>query len=344
MTALRPPARRAPGLPARPRRARRLRRLLDRDARDVAGRQQRADLPAGRSTRAADRAGRRRHVQRLWRPAHPRLAPGAGGRHRPPARRSSSTSATAVAARSRSSGWSGRRPATPTSSWTRAGRGARWSPGDTPDIEDVPATGQFPGFATRGIDDPRTLLLPAPDHRRRPGVGGRDRAIRSSIPSGSSSPGRARVAGSRWPWPASRRRVRAAAIDVPFMCHWRRAIERHRRRPVSRGHALPRDPARPCRPGLRDPRLRRRPAVRGAGERPGPLLGRAHGRGLPALDGLRGVQPLRRPARHPGLVVQRSRRRPAPPAGASGSPSSRGLGIDPWQGAPAVSRPRRPGR
>ena len=33
------------------------------------------------------------------------------------------------------------------------------------------------------------------------------------------------MAGWRWPWRACRASVRAALVDVPFLCHWRRATE-----------------------------------------------------------------------------------------------------------------------
>jgi cephalosporin-C deacetylase len=104
------------------------------------------------------------------------------------------------------------------------GQGSTWSPGDTPDIEPVAATGQHPGFTTRGIDDPRTYyyrrlmtdaVLATEAAARHPLVDP-DRIV---VTGGSQGGGLALAVAGLSPV------VRAAAIDVPFLCHWRRAVD-----------------------------------------------------------------------------------------------------------------------
>jgi cephalosporin-C deacetylase len=104
------------------------------------------------------------------------------------------------------------------------GQGSAWSPGDTPDVEDMPATGHYPGFATKGIDDPATYYYRrlitdavlavdvAPAHP----LVDPDRIVVT----GQSQGGGLALAVS-----GLSERVRAAAIDVPFLCHWRRALD-----------------------------------------------------------------------------------------------------------------------
>jgi cephalosporin-C deacetylase len=104
------------------------------------------------------------------------------------------------------------------------GQGSEWSPGDTPDIETTPATGQHPGFFTRGIDHRDTyyyrrlitdavLALDAAVAHPRVDP---DRIIVAGISQGG---GLALAVAGLSPIP------KAAAIDVPAMCHWRRAAE-----------------------------------------------------------------------------------------------------------------------
>jgi cephalosporin-C deacetylase len=104
------------------------------------------------------------------------------------------------------------------------GQGSTWSPGDTPDIEVPPATGQHPGFVTRGVDDPRTYyyrrliadaVLAVDAVTRHPLVD----ADRIAVTGTSQGGGLALAVAGLSP------SVRAAAIDVPFLCHWRRAAE-----------------------------------------------------------------------------------------------------------------------
>ncbi len=104
------------------------------------------------------------------------------------------------------------------------GQGAAWSPGDTPDPDDTATTGHYPGFVTRGVDDPATYyyrrliadaVLALDAAGRHPLV---DRG-RMAVTGQSQGGGLAlAVAGLATD-------VRASAIDVPFLCHWRRAIE-----------------------------------------------------------------------------------------------------------------------
>jgi cephalosporin-C deacetylase len=104
------------------------------------------------------------------------------------------------------------------------GQGAAWSQGDTPDVDVGSATGQYPGFVTRGIDDPRThyyrrlitdAVLAVDATRSHPLVD----ADRVMVAGQSQGGGLAlAVCGLATG-------IRGAAIDVPFLCHWRRAIE-----------------------------------------------------------------------------------------------------------------------
>ena len=233
------------------------------------------------------------------------------------------------------------------------GQGSSWSPGDTPDLEDAPATGQYPGFTTRGIDDPRTAywrrlitdaVLAVDAVAEHPAVDPERIVVTGQSQGGGLA---LAVAGLS-------ERVRAAAIDVPFLCHWRRAVDVTDADSVSRGHPLPRHAAGPRRAGVREPRLLRWRQLRGPGAGAGALLGRADGRDLPALDRVRGLQPLRRPALDQRLAVQRSRRRRAPPGGRAvpvpRRAGPRALAVAPGRRdagrrrAAGVSRPPRPGR
>lgn len=104
------------------------------------------------------------------------------------------------------------------------GQGAMWVPGDTPDVPVGPLDPQYPGFLTRGVLDPSTYyyrrliadaVLAVDALREAPGVD----ASRVAVAGGSQGGGLAlAVSGLRAD-------VRAALIDVPFLCHWRRAME-----------------------------------------------------------------------------------------------------------------------
>lgn len=103
------------------------------------------------------------------------------------------------------------------------GQGSSWSPGDTPD--DHAADPQFPGFMTRGILSPdtyyyRRLIVDAVQAveaaAAHPGVDPQRVAVRGASQGGGLAIAVAALAP---------RRVRLMAADVPFLCHFRRAIE-----------------------------------------------------------------------------------------------------------------------
>ncbi|WP_238015452.1 acetylxylan esterase [Dactylosporangium sp. AC04546] len=104
------------------------------------------------------------------------------------------------------------------------GQGSAWRPGVTPDPEPAPQTGQYPGFMTRGIDDPeryyyRRIMTDAARAveavRAHPGVDSR----RVAVYGRSQGGGLALAAGALVP------DVAAIVADVPFLCHYRRASE-----------------------------------------------------------------------------------------------------------------------
>jgi cephalosporin-C deacetylase len=104
------------------------------------------------------------------------------------------------------------------------GQGSMWSPGATPDIDADSAGGQFPGFVTRGIADPRTWYyrrlvtdaVLALDAAAAHPLVDPDRLV---VTGKSQGGGLALAAAGLSP------AVRAAALDVPFLCCWRRALE-----------------------------------------------------------------------------------------------------------------------
>jgi cephalosporin-C deacetylase len=104
------------------------------------------------------------------------------------------------------------------------GQGSEWSPGDTPDIEVTPATGQAPGFVTRGIDHRDTYYyrrlitdaVLAVDAALAHPLVDRERLV---VAGNSQGGGLALAVAGLSPVP------KAATIDVPFLCHWRRAVE-----------------------------------------------------------------------------------------------------------------------
>ena len=104
------------------------------------------------------------------------------------------------------------------------GQGSAWSRGDTPDLDVDGGASQYPGFVTRGIAAPssyyyRRLITDAVlavDAASVHPVVDRDRIIVA----GESQGGGLALAVA-----ALSRDVRAACIDVPFMCHWRRSVD-----------------------------------------------------------------------------------------------------------------------
>jgi cephalosporin-C deacetylase len=105
------------------------------------------------------------------------------------------------------------------------GQGSAWATGDTPDVEEAPSvSGQYPGFLTRGIDDPATYyyrrliadaVMATEAVTRHPLVDPDRIVVAGASQGGGLALAVAGLSGH----------VRAAVIDVPFLCHPRRAIE-----------------------------------------------------------------------------------------------------------------------
>ncbi len=104
------------------------------------------------------------------------------------------------------------------------GQGSSWLAGDTPDVEPAGSNPQYPGFLTRGILDPRTYYY------RRVFVDA-TMALDAAREHPSVDPARVVVAGTSQGGgialaaAALDPSVRAALIDVPFLTHFRRALE-----------------------------------------------------------------------------------------------------------------------
>jgi cephalosporin-C deacetylase len=104
------------------------------------------------------------------------------------------------------------------------GQGSTWRSGDTPDIATADVTGQHPGFMTRGILDPETYYFrrltcdavrAVEAARAHPLVD----PARVVLTGGSQGGGLALAVAGLVP------DILLAMPEVPFMCHWRRAIE-----------------------------------------------------------------------------------------------------------------------
>jgi cephalosporin-C deacetylase len=104
------------------------------------------------------------------------------------------------------------------------GQGSTWRSGDTPDIATADVTGQHPGFMTRGILDPETYyyrrltcdaVRAVEAARAHPLVD----PARVVLTGGSQGGGLALAVAGLVP------DILLAMPEVPFMCHWRRAIE-----------------------------------------------------------------------------------------------------------------------
>ncbi len=103
------------------------------------------------------------------------------------------------------------------------GQGGSWSAGDTSDVEPTGTGPQYPGVMTRGILDPATYyyrrlmtdaILAVDAARAHPIV---DEA--RIVAAGVSQGGGLALAAAAFSNPA------AALVDVPFLCHFRRALE-----------------------------------------------------------------------------------------------------------------------
>jgi cephalosporin-C deacetylase len=112
------------------------------------------------------------------------------------------------------------------------GQGGTWSPGDTPDLDDEGSGPQHPGFLTRGIWDRhsyyyRRLIT---DAVRAVDVMYRHPAVDPErlVVCGASQGGGLALAVA-----GLSDLIRAALIDVPFLCHYRRAVEITDERPYS---------------------------------------------------------------------------------------------------------------
>ncbi|PYE50495.1 acetylxylan esterase [Deinococcus yavapaiensis] len=103
------------------------------------------------------------------------------------------------------------------------GQGSVWRRGDTPDPDPAPLGGQHPGFLTRGLLDPRTYYYrrvftdaarAVQAARALPGVD----AARIAVAGGSQGGGIALATAALMP------DVSALLADVPFLCHFERAV------------------------------------------------------------------------------------------------------------------------
>lgn len=104
------------------------------------------------------------------------------------------------------------------------GQGSAWRIGDTPDAETDGGNPQFPGFMTRGILNPQTYyyrrviadaVRAIETARSHPALDG----SRIGVTGGSQGGGLALITS------ALAENVQLALCDVPFLCHYRRAVE-----------------------------------------------------------------------------------------------------------------------
>lgn len=104
------------------------------------------------------------------------------------------------------------------------GQGGTWSRGDTPDGTPEPVDPQFPGFMTRGVLSPytyyyRRLMTDAvravEAARALPGVDPERVVVGGASQGGGLALAAAGLADG----------VAAALVDVPFLCHYRRAMD-----------------------------------------------------------------------------------------------------------------------
>jgi len=104
------------------------------------------------------------------------------------------------------------------------GQGSTWRSGDTPDLVTGDATGQHPGFMTRGVLDPATYY-----YRRL--MTDAVRAVEAARAHPLVDPARVAVTGGSQGGGLSLAvaglvpDLMLALPEAPFMCHWRRATE-----------------------------------------------------------------------------------------------------------------------
>jgi cephalosporin-C deacetylase len=104
------------------------------------------------------------------------------------------------------------------------GQGGAWSRGDTPDRSPEPVDPQYPGFMTRGVLAPETYY-----YRRL--ITDAVRAVEAAKIAPGVDPDRIAVAGGSQGGGLTlaaaglAEGVTAALPDVPFLCHWRRAMD-----------------------------------------------------------------------------------------------------------------------
>lgn len=105
------------------------------------------------------------------------------------------------------------------------GQGSVWSPGDTPDLQDLPGGPEGPGFMTRGILDRHSYY-----YRRL--MTDAARAVETAVSHPAVDPGRIAVTGGSQGGGLAIAvagllpgLVKLAMPDVPFLCHFRRPRE-----------------------------------------------------------------------------------------------------------------------
>lgn len=104
------------------------------------------------------------------------------------------------------------------------GQGSAWRKGDTPDPEPDTANPQYPGFMTRGVLNPRTYY-----YRRVFADGVRAvetaRAHPAIDPNRIALTGGSQGGGITLAVSALAENIQLALPDVPYLCHYRRALE-----------------------------------------------------------------------------------------------------------------------
>ena len=104
------------------------------------------------------------------------------------------------------------------------GQGSEWLHGDTPDLDPAGAAPHYPGFMTLGIESPKTYY-----YRRL--ITDAVRAVEAARANPAIDPGRTAVTGGSQGGGLA---LAAAGLmpdlplmlaDVPFLCHYRRAVE-----------------------------------------------------------------------------------------------------------------------